>query len=335
MIFHNHLRFALLSAFLSAGTFLLLHGQRAASADDLAEGERLYQIHCAGCHGSKGEGGRGTVLAAPSLSRASTEVALINVIARGIPGTEMLGARLEWQQVRQVAAWVRKLGQQPPQQISGVARRGEQLYLSKGDCASCHAIRTQGGVSGPDLTEIGLRRGSEYLRKALLEPEADVPENFSQYRWHTVIPDNTGGHLMQHGMVDLAIVGADRVTANGDVCNKIGTYLKALAAKDNGVPFYVGLPSPTIDFSVADGLTEIPIEQRGAEEVATVTGRTHAGQLETVRIVPDGSAVANYGFDVTPARLVTGLITERGVISATREELAHLRTPESRCLGEA
>jgi methylthioribose-1-phosphate isomerase len=142
---------------------------------------------------------------------------------------------------------------------------------------------------------------------------------------HTVIPDNTGGHLMQHGMVDMTLVGADRVTANGDVCNKIGTYLKALAAKDNGVPFYVGLPSPTVDFSVTDGLAEIPIEQRGAEEVATVTGRTAAGELETVRIVPDGSAVANYGFDVTPARLVTGLITERGVIAATRAELVELR----------
>jgi methylthioribose-1-phosphate isomerase len=139
---------------------------------------------------------------------------------------------------------------------------------------------------------------------------------------HTVIPDNTGGHLMQHGMVDLAIVGTDRVTANGDVCNKIGTYLKALAARDNGVPFYVGLPSPTIDFSVADGVSEIPIEQRSAEEVATMTGRTADGRIETVRIVPDGSVVANYGFDVTPARLVTGLITERGVIAPNREALA-------------
>ena len=135
---------------------------------------------------------------------------------------------------------------------------------------------------------------------------------------HTVIPDNTGGHLMQHGMVDLAIVGADRVTASGDVCNKIGTYLKALAAKDNGVPFYVALPSPTIDFAVSDGLAEIPIEQRAAEEVATITGRTADGRIETVRIVPEGSPVANYGFDVTPARLVTGLITERGVIAANR-----------------
>jgi methylthioribose-1-phosphate isomerase len=139
---------------------------------------------------------------------------------------------------------------------------------------------------------------------------------------HTVIPDNTGGHLMQHGMVDLVIVGTDRVTANGDVCNKIGTYLKALAAHDNGVPFYVALPSPTIDFKVDDGIREIPIEQRSAEEVTTMTGRTADGRIETVQIVPDGSPVANYAFDVTPARLVTGLITERGVLKAGRAALA-------------
>jgi methylthioribose-1-phosphate isomerase len=139
---------------------------------------------------------------------------------------------------------------------------------------------------------------------------------------HTVIPDNTGGHLMQHGMVDLVIVGTDRVTAKGDVCNKIGTYLKALAAYDNGVPFYVALPSPTIDFSVDDGIKEIPIEQRGSDEVTHMTGRTVDGRIETVRIVPNGSPVANYGFDVTPARLVTGLITERGVLNADRAALA-------------
>jgi len=139
---------------------------------------------------------------------------------------------------------------------------------------------------------------------------------------HTVIADNTGGHLMQHGMVDLVIVGTDRVTANGDVCNKIGTYLKALAARDNGVPFYVALPSPTIDFSVSDGLRQIPIEQRSADEVATMTGRTADGRIETVRIVAEGSPVANYGFDVTPARLVSGLITERGVLQADRQALA-------------
>jgi methylthioribose-1-phosphate isomerase len=139
---------------------------------------------------------------------------------------------------------------------------------------------------------------------------------------HTVIPDNTGGHLMQHGMVDLVIVGTDRVTAQGDVCNKIGTYLKALAAADNKVPFYVALPSPTIDFTISNGLNEIPIEQRGPEEVAHMTGKTSDGRIETVQVVPDGSAVANYAFDVTPARLVTGLITERGVLQASREALA-------------
>ena len=139
---------------------------------------------------------------------------------------------------------------------------------------------------------------------------------------HTLIADNTGGHLMQHGQVDLVIVGTDRVTADGDVCNKIGTYLKALAARDNDVPFYVALPSPTIDFTIADGLAEIPIEERDADEVATMTGRTADGRIETVRVVPDGSPVANYGFDVTPARLVTSLITERGVIAASRRALA-------------
>jgi methylthioribose-1-phosphate isomerase len=139
---------------------------------------------------------------------------------------------------------------------------------------------------------------------------------------HTVIADNTGGHLMQHGRVDLVLVGTDRVTANGDVCNKIGTYLKALAAFDNHLPFYVALPSPTIDFAVSDGVAEVPIEQRAAEEVATITGRTADGRIETVALVPADSPVANYAFDVTPARLVTGLITERGVIGASRAALA-------------
>jgi methylthioribose-1-phosphate isomerase len=149
---------------------------------------------------------------------------------------------------------------------------------------------------------------------------------------HTVIPDNTGGHLMQHGLVDLVIVGTDRVTAAGDVANKIGTYLKALAAHDNNVPFYVALPSPTIDFTISDGAA-IPIEQRAAEEVATMTGRTDDGRIETVRIVPEGSDVANYGFDVTPARLVSGLITERGVIDASRDALAAAFPERANSLG--
>ena len=133
---------------------------------------------------------------------------------------------------------------------------------------------------------------------------------------HTVIVDNAGGHLMQHGMVDMAIVGCDRVTARGDACNKIGTYLKALAAHDNGVPFYVALPTPTIDWTLQDGVKEIPIEERAQEEVTHISGLCDDGQVRTVQVTPQGSRAANYGFDVTPARLVTGLITERGVVKA-------------------
>lgn len=139
---------------------------------------------------------------------------------------------------------------------------------------------------------------------------------------HTVIADNTGGHLMQHGLVDLVITGADRVTRNGDVANKIGTYLKALAAKDNGVPFYVALPSSTFDWSISDGVKNIPIEQRGGEEVAWMEGTDVSGTLHNVRVIPAESAVANYAFDVTPARLVTGLITERGVFPPDERALS-------------
>ena len=140
---------------------------------------------------------------------------------------------------------------------------------------------------------------------------------------HTVISDNTGGHLMQHGMVDIVFVGADRVTRTGDTANKIGTYLKALAAKDNGVPFYVALPSNTFDWTIRDGLKEIPIEQRGDEEVKFMDGLSE-GQLRTVLITPENSPAANYGFDVTPARLITGLITERGVCAASEEGIKGL-----------
>ncbi len=137
---------------------------------------------------------------------------------------------------------------------------------------------------------------------------------------HTVIADNVGGHLMQHDEVDMVIVGCDRVTARGDVCNKIGTYLKALAAHDNGVPFFVALPTPTIDWTLQDGVREIPIEERAASEVTHISGMTDDGSMQTVRITPIGSAVANFGFDVTPARLVTALITERGVVYQPNEQ---------------
>lgn len=141
---------------------------------------------------------------------------------------------------------------------------------------------------------------------------------------HTIIPDNAGGHLMQHGQVDLCIVGTDRTTARGDVANKIGTYLKALAAQDNGVPFYVALPYTTIDWTLDDGIAEIPIEQRSAREVTHMTGRSETGEIVTVEISAPGSKAANYGFDVTPAWLVTGLITERGIAAASREGLRAL-----------
>jgi len=140
---------------------------------------------------------------------------------------------------------------------------------------------------------------------------------------YTLIVDNAGGHLMQRGLVDMVVVGSDRTTANGDVCNKIGTYLKALAARDNGVPFYVALPSPTIDWTVRDG-KEIPIEERSADEVNFVQGRSEDGAIQRVRIAPDGANAANPAFDVTPARLVTGLITERGVANASPEGLKAL-----------
>ncbi len=141
---------------------------------------------------------------------------------------------------------------------------------------------------------------------------------------HTVISDNAGGHLMQHGQVDLVIVGADRVTRAGDAANKIGTYLKALSAHDNGVPFHVAFPSSTIDWNIDDGVRDIPIEERAQTEVTTVTGRAMDGSVATVRVVPTGSPAANPAFDVTPHRLITGLITERGRTPATRDGLAAL-----------
>jgi methylthioribose-1-phosphate isomerase len=146
---------------------------------------------------------------------------------------------------------------------------------------------------------------------------------------HTVIADNAGGHLMQHGRVDLCIVGTDRTTRQGDVCNKIGTYLKALAAHDNGVPFYVALPHSTIDWTVRDGISEIPIEERDETEVTHLTGRADDGAVTRVRVVADGSHAANFAFDVTPARLVTGLVTERGVCAASEAGLLGLY-PERR-----
>jgi len=141
---------------------------------------------------------------------------------------------------------------------------------------------------------------------------------------HDVIVDNAGGHLMQHGLVDLCIVGTDRTAVSGDVCNKIGTYLKALAAADNGIPFYVALPGPTIDWTVVNGVAEIPIEERDAAEVTRITGALDDGRSAEVRLTPEGVSARNFAFDVTPARLITGLITERGICAAGRAGLESL-----------
>ena len=141
---------------------------------------------------------------------------------------------------------------------------------------------------------------------------------------HTLIVDNAGGHLMQHGMVDMVIVGTDRTTRNGDVANKIGTYLKALAAKDNHIPFYVALPSTTLDMTIRDGLKEIPIEERNQDEVRYMIGKGPSGKIEPVLICPETTQASNYGFDVTPAHLVTKIITERGICEASEEGLVGL-----------
>ena len=146
---------------------------------------------------------------------------------------------------------------------------------------------------------------------------------------HTLIADNAGGHLMQHGRVDLVITGADRVTRDGDVANKIGTYLKALAARDNGVPFYVALPSSTFDFALRDGVANIPIEERDASEVRFVSGKTAQGNVASVQICPDATPARNWGFDVTPARLVTQLLCERGLCDASEAGILSL-FPEQR-----
>lgn len=145
---------------------------------------------------------------------------------------------------------------------------------------------------------------------------------------NTLITDNTGGHLMQQGMVDMVLVGTDRTTSNGDVANKIGTYLKALAAKDNEIPFYVALPSSTFDWQMESG-KEIPIEQRGGDEITTIAGLNDSGEMTTIQLVAPGTQTANYSFDVTPARLITGLITERGITPANREAIFSL-FPEKR-----
>ena len=141
---------------------------------------------------------------------------------------------------------------------------------------------------------------------------------------HTLVVDNAGGHIMQHGMVDMVITGADRITRQGDIANKIGTYLKAVAAKDNNIPFYVAAPSSSFDFALTGGIDDIPIEERDGDEVRFITGETLDGEIETVRICQSETEIRNWAFDVTPARLVTKLICEYGICSASEADISSL-----------
>ncbi len=176
----------LLSTSLLLGALWLLRAQQ----NELAPGERLFQAHCAACHGPQGEGGRGPTLALANLNRGTTEPLLINLIKGGIPGTEMPGSQLASEEIQAIAAYVRKLGQALPETVSGDATRGKQLYFTKGNCQHCHALKGQGSGFGPDLTEIGLKRGAAHLRTSLLAPEADVPKSFALYRPGTGVTEN-------------------------------------------------------------------------------------------------------------------------------------------------
>jgi cytochrome c oxidase cbb3-type subunit III len=179
-------RFALRCALLAA----LASPLRGQTPAELDQGRRLFETHCSFCHGPRGEGGKGPTLAQPTLPRASDAASLLRIIRSGIPGTEMPSSRLEPHELTLVAAFVRALGSRPPEQVPGDAARGEQLYLARGACAQCHTVRGHGGAIGPDLTEIGRKRSAAYLRRALIEPTAEVPQSFSAFRSDVSMPEN-------------------------------------------------------------------------------------------------------------------------------------------------
>ncbi len=225
------------------------------------------------------------------------------------------------------AEFCRKIGEHGLEIIKGISRKkkGEPVNILTHCNAGWLAFVDYGSATAPIYAahhagvkvHVWVDETRPWLQGARLTTwelaEEDVP--------HTLITDNTGGHLMQHGMVDMVIVGTDRTTFTGDVANKIGTYLKALAAYDNKIPFYVALPSSTFDWEIEDGIKEIPIEERSGDEINYVTGLTGENKLETVLVPTKNTRSVNYGFDVTPARLVTALITERGVVRAERKEI--------------
>jgi methylthioribose-1-phosphate isomerase len=250
--------------------------------------------------------------------------AVDRMLAKMVPGTSAEDARIEAQKIAdEDADSCRRIGLHGLEIIKAIAEQ------KKGDAVNILTHCNAGWLAfvdyGSALSPVYAAHDSGIRVHVWVDETRPRNQGASLTAWelgqhgvpHDLIPDNAGGHLMQHGMVDMVITGADRVTRRGDAANKIGTYLKAAAAKENNVPFYVALPSSTFDFTMRDGLAEIPIEERDAEEVRFISGKTKSGALETVQICPDSTPARNWGFDVTPGRYITGLISERGICAAS------------------
>jgi methylthioribose-1-phosphate isomerase len=322
-----------------------------ASVEEMAVAIKDMHLRGAGLIGAAA--GYGMYLAALAAPRTSPEAFLASLRRSGerLKATRPTAVNLEWAVERQLAAAQTAAGSGPASRIA--AALDTARAIADEDAEFCRRIGEHGL---PLIRQIAERKGAEPVNilthcnagwlafvdygtatspiyaahDAGLRVHVWVDETRPRNQgarltaWelgqhgvpHTVIADNAGGHLMQHGQVDLVITGADRVTYTGDAANKIGTYLKALAARDNGVPFYVALPSSTFDWKIRDGVREIPIEERNSDEVCFMEGE-YGGEIVQVRITPKDSPAANYGFDVTPARLISGLITERGVCAAS------------------
>ena len=327
------------------------------SRDDCAEALRRMTVRGAGLIGATAAYGM-FLAAREAPERGWTEH--MRAAARALEATRPTAKNLEWATSRVLAAAARAASRSELVELA----RAEAQSIADADAECCRAIGLHGLAI---IKEIYARKGGRVnilthcnagalafvdYGSATAPIYAAHDEGISVHVWvdetrprnqgasltawelgnhgvpHTLVCDNAGGHLMQHGMVDLVITGADRVTASGDAANKIGTYLKALAARDNGVPFYVALPSSTFDWSLDDGVVGIPIEERDPDEVRYVGGLCE-GRRASVLICPESTRAANYGFDVTPARLIDGLVTERGVCKAERSDILRL-FPEAR-----
>ncbi len=318
------------------------------SVFEVATAIRDMHVRGAGCIGATA--GCGMYLAA---IEADGDAAKLNELADQLVATRPTATNLKWAVDRQLKAmegaedsvavgrqtaqeiadedaeWCRRIGEHGLPIIEKIAERknGEPVNLLTHCNAGWLAFTDWGSATSPIYAAhrkgIPVHVWVDETRPRNQGARLTAWELANEGVPHTVIVDNVGGHLMQHGKVDLVITGTDRTTYTGDVANKIGTYLKALAAKDNGVPFYVALPSSTFDWEIRDGVGEIPIEERGGDEVRLLDGLC-MGERAEVDVVNAGSPVANYAFDVTPARLVTGLITERGICDASEEEVRGL-----------